>query len=263
MAMDGNLTPLQRFFLAFVAFFAVLFNRRFAEEVALVRARTRAGLPPGNAPGGSARTATVNASVRGDPGDGDVSPPVRVERAAGAASPAVRAEAAGPAVRAESPAARAERTAAGAESKGPTSARTVAATRPAPAAAPKAPDHAEALHVLSLLQRDGRLIDFLAENLEGFSDAEIGAAARTVHQGCKKALDAYLELEPVYKDAEGATVTVAAGFDPAAVRLTGNVVGTPPFQGALRHHGWRARKATFPPPPQKDPAIIAPAEVEL
>ena len=229
--MDGNLTPLQRFFLAFVAFFAVLFNRRFAEEVALVRARTRAGLPPGAPPGGAARTATVNASVRAEPGDEGVSPPVRVvDRTPAAAEPKVAAR---------------------------------PAPRPAPAPAPKAPDHAEALHVLSLLQRDGRLIDFLAENLEGFSDAEIGAAARTVHQGCKKALDAYLELEPVYKDAEGATVTVAAGFDPAAVRLTGNVVGTPPFQGALRHHGWRARKATFPPPPQKDPAIIAPAEVEL
>ncbi|MFL5271206.1 MAG: DUF2760 domain-containing protein [Anaeromyxobacteraceae bacterium] len=258
--MDGNLTPLQRFFLAFVAFFAVLFNRRFAEEVALVRARTRAGLPPGAAQGGSARTATVNASVRAEPGDGDVSPPVRVvDRGAAQAapSPAVRADAGGPAVRAESPSARPERSPAGAESKG--AGRPVA--RPV-AAAPRAPEHAEALHVLSLLQRDGRLIDFLAENLEGFSDAEIGAAARTVHQGCKKALDAYVELEPVYKDAEGATVTVAAGFDPAAVRLTGNVVGTPPFQGALRHHGWRARKATFPPP-QKDPAIIAPAEVEL
>jgi uncharacterized protein DUF2760 len=250
--MDGNLTPLQRFFLAFVAFFAVLFNRRFAEEVARVRARTRAGLPPGTAPGGSARTATVNTSVRAEAGDGDVSPPVRVvDRGAAQAAAAARPEE-------RSPSARPERSAAAAESKG--AGRPSA--RPVPSA-PKAPDHAEALHVLSLLQRDGRLIDFLAENLEGFSDAEIGAAARTVHQGCKKALDAYLELEPVYKDAEGATVTVAAGFDPAAVRLTGNVVGTPPFQGALRHHGWRARKATFPPPPQQDPAIIAPAEVEL
>jgi hypothetical protein len=117
--------------------------------------------------------------------------------------------------------------------------------------------------VLSLLQRDGRLIDFLSEDLTGFSDAEIGAAARTVHAGCKKALETYLELEPVFRDSEGATVTVAAGFDPAAVRLTGNVVGSPPFKGALRHHGWRATRATFPPPPKQDPKIIAPAEVEL
>jgi len=118
--------------------------------------------------------------------------------------------------------------------------------------------------VLALLQRDGRLIDFLSEDLNGFSDAEIGAAARTVHVGCRKVLDSYLVLEPVYREQEGATVTVGTGFDPAAVRLSGNVVGSPPFRGSLRHHGWRATKATFPPiPPAHDPRILAPAEVEL
>jgi hypothetical protein len=259
--MDGNLTPLQRFFLAFVAFFAVLFNRRFAEEVALVRARTRAGLPPGMAgtgsaraaaaagAQGSARTATLNATAT--PTAASPQPPARPEPFDAAQDRLREAESKGPPLR-------------GGEGDGrriPTSSPSARLAR-APAA-PKPPDHAEALHVLSLLQRDGRLIDFLAEDLENFSDAEIGVAARTVHQGCKKALDAYLELEPVYRDADGATVTVAVGFDPAAVRLTGNVVGTPPFKGALRHHGWRAKRAAFPPPTQKDPNIIAPAEVEL
>jgi hypothetical protein len=251
--MDGNLTPLQRFFLAFVAFFAVLFDRRFAEEVALVRARTRAGLP-GAAAQGSARTTTVDATATAP------SPrPSQPERTAAEMKGATAtAPAAAPSPRPSPPLRGGE----GEEksSQPPPAARAAAVE--VKRAAPKAPDHAEALQVLTLLQRDGRLIDFLSESLEGFSDSEIGAAARTVHQGCKKALDAYLELEPVYRDAEGATVTVAAGFDPAAVRLTGNVVGTPPFKGALRHHGWRAKRATFPPP-QKDPHIIAPAEVEL
>src|SRR5919198_1279221 len=209
--MDATLTPPQRFFLAFVAFFAVLFNRRFAEEVAQVRARTRAALPP-----------------RG-PEAPFAPPPVDVAKA-------------------PSP---------------PSQPATAAAPASAAVAAAKPAHHAEALHLLALLQRDGRLVDFLAEDLAGFSDAEIGAAARTVHAGCKKALEAYLELEPVFRDSEGATVTVAAGFDPAAVRLTGNVVGAPPFRGALRHHGWRATRAAFPPPPKQDPKIIAPAEVEL
>jgi hypothetical protein len=233
--MNGTPTPLtawQRFLLAFIAFFAVLFNRRFAEEVAQVHARTRGALPPAP-PSVPPPSPPTDPAVRA----ADVSP-----------SPGVRGE--GPATPL-SPAAPAPKPA--------------PAARPAVAPAPavKVRDHAEALHVLSLLQRDGRLIDFLAEDLAGFSDAEIGAAARTVHEGCKKALDTYLQLEPVLRDAEGATVTVSAGFDPATIRLTGNVVGSPPFRGALRHHGWRATKATFPPPPTHDPKIIAPAEVEL
>jgi hypothetical protein len=129
--------------------------------------------------------------------------------------------------------------------------------------APARPAGAGALQLLALLQRDGRLVDFVSEDLTGFSDAEIGAAARTVHQGCKKVVDAYLTLEPVYRDAEGAAVTVAPGFDPAAVRLTGNVVGSPPFRGTLRHHGWRAAEVRFPDAPGADARIVAPAEVEL
>ena len=118
--------------------------------------------------------------------------------------------------------------------------------------------------MLSLLQRDGRLLDFVSESLEGFGDADIGAAARTVHAGCRKVLDAYLTLEPIYGEPEEARVTVAAGFDPAAVRLTGAVVGSPPFHGSLKHHGWRAVSARFPQPVAgQDARILAPAEVEL
>ena len=121
-----------------------------------------------------------------------------------------------------------------------------------------------ALHVLATLQRDGRLVDFLSENLTGFSDAEIGAAARTVHAGCRKTLDSYVALEPIYREPEGAPVVVGKGFDPGAIRITGNVVGDPPFQGNLRHHGWRATRTTFPPIPSgHDPHVLAPAEVEL
>jgi hypothetical protein len=108
------------------------------------------------------------------------------------------------------------------------------------------------LQVLALLQREGRLIDFCEEDLAGFSDAQIGAAARTVHDGCRKALRSYVKLEPVRTEAEGAAIEVPQGFDARAIRLTGNVVGNPPFRGVLRHHGWRA-----------EGGVVAPAEVEL
>jgi hypothetical protein len=85
-----------------------------------------------------------------------------------------------------------------------------------------------------------------------------------VHAGCKKVIDSYVELEPIYRDPEGASVTIQPGFDPSAVRLSGAVVGDPPFKGSLRHHGWRAARASFPPPPPAEgPRVLAPAEVEL
>ena len=121
----------------------------------------------------------------------------------------------------------------------------------------RAPDTRAALQLLGLLQREGRLVDFVEEDLAGFPDSAIGAAARTVHAGCKKVIDELFRLEAVYREGEGARVTVAAGFDATAVRLTGNVVGKPPFQGALRHHGWRAREVKLPPPPDgQDLAIV-------
>lgn len=124
--------------------------------------------------------------------------------------------------------------------------------------------HASGLAVLSLLQREGRLIDFLREDVAGFSDADIGAAARVVHAGSRKVLDQYLTLEPVLKDSEGAAVTIPAGFNAERIRLTGNVAGQPPFRGALKHHGWVATAIRLPAvSPTLDPRILAPAEVEL
>ena len=120
------------------------------------------------------------------------------------------------------------------------------------------------LHLLALLQREGRLIDFCEEDIAKYSDAEVGAAARTVHAGCRKVLRGALDLEPVRSESEGAQVQVPPGFDPGMVRLTGNVVGSPPFAGTLRHHGWKARDVRLPPPPSgQDARLLAPAEVEL
>jgi hypothetical protein len=133
-----------------------------------------------------------------------------------------------------------------------------------PAEPPPEKTHASGLAVLALLQREGRLIDFLREDVTAFSDADIGAAARVVHAGSRKVLDQYLALEPVLNDAEGAAVTVPAGFDAGRIRLTGNVAGQPPFRGALRHHGWIATSIRLPAlSPALDPRVIAPAEVEL
>ncbi|HUS68484.1 MAG TPA: DUF2760 domain-containing protein [Kofleriaceae bacterium] len=121
-----------------------------------------------------------------------------------------------------------------------------------------------AVQLLAILQREGRLLDFLQEDIDSYADAQIGAAVRDIHRGCKKALAEHVPLEPVLRDAENATVRVDAGFDPSRIRLTGNVMGEPPYTGTLRHHGWRTAKITLPQPTgATDPSVVAPAEVEL
>ena len=121
-----------------------------------------------------------------------------------------------------------------------------------------------ALQLLGLLQRDARLLDFAKENLSGYSDADIGSAARIVHDGCSKVLSEHFTIVAVRDESEGSQITLNEGFDAAAVRLTGNVVGTAPFQGSLSHRGWRATEVRLPKLVEShDATILAPAEVEL
>jgi hypothetical protein len=121
------------------------------------------------------------------------------------------------------------------------------------------------LRILAVLQRDGRLVDFLLEDIDSLPDAQVGAAARDIHRGCRKSLRDYLTVEPVMTDPEESTVTVPVGFDPATIRLIGNVAGSPPFRGVLKHHGWRVKASQLPvvPGARDDSAVLAPAEVEI
>jgi hypothetical protein len=138
---------------------------------------------------------------------------------------------------------------------------------PEPAPAPvvfkeASPD--AALQLLALLQRDARLIDFTQEDLSGYSDADIGGAARVVHEGCNKVLREHFSLAPVRAEAEGTRLTLPEGFDARAVRLTGNVVGKAPFTGQLSHRGWRATEVRLPKLAEgHDATVLAQAEVEL
>jgi hypothetical protein len=120
------------------------------------------------------------------------------------------------------------------------------------------------LRLLTLLQREGRLLDFLLEDIQSYSDDQVAAAVRDIHRQCQAALREHLDLQPVLPQEEGASIEVTSGFDPSAIRLTGNVTGLPPFRGALRHHGWRVRDIKLAPPPEgQDEFIVMPAEVEL
>jgi hypothetical protein len=122
----------------------------------------------------------------------------------------------------------------------------------------------EPLRLLALLQREGRLLDFLLEDIQAASDDQIGAGVRELHRQAQAVIKEHLILEPVIAKNEGETVEVPAIFDPSAIRLTGNVTGQPPFRGILQHHGWRVKSYTLPAPPEgQDLFVLAPAEVEL
>lgn len=137
-----------------------------------------------------------------------------------------------------------------------------AASAAPPSLVSAAPD--AALQLLAILQREGRLIDFLQEDVDGFSDAEVAGAARVVHQGCRKALREHVTLAAVSERDEGSRVTLEAGFDSRRYRLAGKVVGEPPFSGTLVHRGWVAESITLPArSPEHDATVLAPAEVEL
>ena len=123
---------------------------------------------------------------------------------------------------------------------------------------------ATSLAILVALQREGRMIDFLLEDITGFDDEQVGAAAKEIQRKCQKVIKDFVEVAPVREEREGAKVTVDEGFDPSAIRLVGKVSGDPPFKGVLTHHGWQARAVHISPiPAGQDPAIITPAEVEI
>jgi hypothetical protein len=139
-------------------------------------------------------------------------------------------------------------------------AATRAPAKPAPGAGAKD----GALQLLGMLQREGRLVDFLRESIDGYDDATVGAAVRDIHRGCKKAVDDHFQMEPILGGAENSAVNVGKGFSPERIRLVGNVKGEPPFAGTLRHHGWVVTRVKLPQATGEiDHSIVAPAEVEL
>lgn len=126
----------------------------------------------------------------------------------------------------------------------------------------------EIVSFLGLLQRKGRLIDFLMDDITQYPDPQVGAAGRVVHQGCRSVLEEYFDIVPIRSDSEGTAVTLDKDYSPARYRLVGHVTGHPPFKGRLLHRGWMATKVELPrvvaSPDRPYPRdVIQPAEVEL
>ena len=123
----------------------------------------------------------------------------------------------------------------------------------------------EVIAFLSLLQEKGRLVDFLMDDVTSYSDAQVGAAARVVHQGCQAVLKEHLSIEPIAQEPEGSQISLPEGYDAANFRLSGNVSGEPPYEGSLVHKGWKATEVKLPRTTGNDDTLpnIAAAQVEL
>lgn len=137
---------------------------------------------------------------------------------------------------------------------------------PTPLPAPReTTTRSEALTMLACLQREGRLVDFLMESIDAYSDAQIGAAVRDVHRDCHATLQRIFALEPLETRAEGSNIDIPANYDPAACHLTGNLTGQPPYQGTIRHHGWKAAHCKLPEWNGREESllVLAPVEVEI
>ena len=122
----------------------------------------------------------------------------------------------------------------------------------------------EAVRLLTLLQSEARLLDFLLEDISQADEKQVGQAVKEIQRKAAKVLKDHLTLSVVMAGADGDRVTVAKGFDPSAVRVVGNVTGVPPFTGTLLHPGWRVKEVRLPALADgQDPFVVQPAEVEL
>lgn len=149
--------------------------------------------------------------------------------------------------------------------------QAIDAAPPSRAAMPTEPsrDGRDVLSFLGLLQQKGRLLDFLMDDVSRYGDAQIGAAARVVHQGAGAAVREYFDIKPVTAVGEGDALTLDSDYDAHSYRLIGRVVGEPPYRGQVLHRGWLTTTIKLP---ELHPTtgssliqqnIITPAEIEL
>jgi hypothetical protein len=148
------------------------------------------------------------------------------------------------------------------------------APKPSAAAPIRAPGaeqadlEAQVVQFLARLQEKGRLVDFVMDDVTSYSNEQVGAAARVVHQGCREVLRSLFDIQPVYPGEEQETANLSGDYDASAYRLVGNIPEHPPYTGTVLHRGWKAVRITLPR--LSDDAkvsgareVIAPAEIEI
>lgn len=126
--------------------------------------------------------------------------------------------------------------------------------------------NAKIVELLGLLQKKGRFIDFLKDDITQYPDPQVGAAARIVHQGCASVLDEYFDIKPIMDKSEGSHISLGEEYDSKSFRIIGKIKEQAPYEGTLMHHGWLTSRVELPELTESNAntkGVIAPAEVEL
>ncbi len=158
------------------------------------------------------------------------------------------------------------RVAQAAETKELPATKSAAPSSPSPPPAKaKVPSRNEAVTLLATLQREARFVDIVKEPLDGYSDAQVGAATRDVLRECGKTLERLFAIRPLAEEDEGTAHTTPTRLDAARYTLTGNVAGEPPYHGSVVHRGWQVTRCELPSWSGSDEAakIVAPVELEI
>ena len=134
--------------------------------------------------------------------------------------------------------------------------------KPAPPPPPQLKPADGALQLLGLLQRDARILDFFMEDIAPYTDDQVGAAAREVHDKTREVLIRNFAPTPVIDAVEGTPIPASTNPN---VKYIGNVPATgKPGSGILRHKGWKATTTNLPQITNNQSlAVLAPAEIEI
>lgn len=145
-----------------------------------------------------------------------------------------------------------------------TPAAQATALQPPAAAAVKTTGRSDALTLLGTLQREARFLDLVGEPLEGFEDAQVGAAARQVLSDVRKSLDRMFAVAPIAGEDEGSSVSIPKPASPVRYHVIGRNADQA-TRGTLVHRGWKAGRCQTPSwnGASDDAFVLSPVEIEV
>jgi hypothetical protein len=124
-----------------------------------------------------------------------------------------------------------------------------------------ATSRSDALTLLAVMQKESRILDLIFDDLDGYSDEQIGGASRQVLRDLRDCLDSHVKIESLVDKQEGDVVQIPDTASPIRWKVIGDASAQ---SGTLTHAGYVAKKVTLPEwtGTEENASIIAPAEVD-
>jgi hypothetical protein len=124
-----------------------------------------------------------------------------------------------------------------------------------------ATSRSDALTLLAVMQKESRILDLIFDDLDGYSDEQIGGASRQVLRDLRDCLDSHVKIESLVDKQEGDVVQIPDAASPIRWKVIGDASAQ---SGTLTHAGYVAKKVALPEwtGTEENASIIAPAEVD-